>query len=664
MENREKAHALVALGCTVVPFEILPNGQKRPAGGLKWSTVKINTPELVDAYWYPARNPQPLVAWYHPTKGAIDMDVKDGKDGWLTLEVHDLALPDTPVFYETPSGGQHLIYDFPEGVTEAAPIKYKGMKLDGIDRRIANGLGIWYGDVPSAEDWNSLPKAPEWSYAFEDVKVDAPTVKTPEDWFNDLPKGDIAPEIRKILDYVIPGQIDHNIMRDTQYAIVAEGAKGASGSLEALAEFKALYLAGKYNTAEYEREWSDGLKGLMARVPELQAKATAPKPEKDFESDVQERLYKLDVEREAKKRERQKHQGVPEFWDWADLESIVLEWVIEGIWYSGSINGFVGRSQIGKTFVAIAMAGCVASGLDFLDKPVKKGRVLYVVGEGKSGITKRFRDWAEANGVAWDDIKSEIDIVTSVDVLNENHIEFLAAKNAERGYSMVMIDTLSANSSMESENDASDMWEVMNNGKRIAPDAATIFIHHPSDVTKRMPNPKPRGSSAFYSDADNIVTVTVNDKFEPYSEIPLYSNGETPLFLTLSTDFEEHGGKSKESEPVTIKGLFLREFKRGHIVMDIAKGGYKDPDADQLRKVCEYLETQGKAITRKSFFQGVYELAKDEKWEAKSERTTTRVIEKAVSLGWLEEITPQKGPAGAVYQRPKMPDLSYLTEGV
>jgi hypothetical protein len=660
MSNREKAHALVSLGCTLVPFEVLPNGKKRPAGGLQWSKVIINTPELVDAYWYAARDPQPLVAWYHPTKGAIDMDVKHGKDGWLSLEVHELALPDTPVFYDTPSGGQHLIYEFPAGTTETVDIKYKGFTLDGVDRRVANGLAIWYGDVPSEEDWNAVPKAPEWSYAFEEVKVDAPIVKTPQEWFDSLPKGEIAPEIRKILDFVIPGQINHNTMRDTQYAIVAEGAKGATGALEALAEFKALYLSGKYDTAEYESVWSNGPMGLIAKVPEFQQKANAATPD-NFEKAVLDKKFNLQVEREAKKRIRQETQGRPEFWDWEDLENVVLDWQIEGLWYKGSLNGLVGRSQIGKTFVMVGMCGAVATGTEFMGLKAQQGRVLYVAGEGKSGITKRFRDWCEKSGQDWEAVKQNIDIVTSVDTLNEGHIEDLVARNAERAYSMVIFDTLSATSSIENENDSADMWEVMHNGKKIAPDAVTIFVHHPSEATKNLANPKARGASAFYNDADNIVTITVDRSFEPYGTVPEYSNGDTPLFLTMSTNFEDHGGKSKESEPVTIRGLFLSEYKRGHIAIDSVKGGYKDPDQDKLKKICDYLEAAGTPITRKTFYQGFYDLARQNKWEPAVKRTTDRIVEKAVSLSWLEEISASKGNNGAVYERPKMPDLSYLT---
>lgn len=667
MENREKAHALVDLGCTVVPFEILPNGEKRPAGGMKWSEIVINNHQLVETYWGYGRSPQPLVAWYHDEIGAIDFDVKNGKNGWAVADAAGLEIPETPVSYDTTTApGKHLLYRFPKGTVSAVDIGYNGTKLMGIDRRIANGVAIWYGDtIPSAEEWAAIPDAPDWSYAFEGKAIDAPIVKSPQQWFDELPRGEIAPEIRKILDYVIPGQIDHNVMLNTQYAIIAEGAKGATGALEALAEFKSLYLSGKWDTAQYEREWSDGLKGLIAKVPEFQQKAVnATKPAPDFEMDVLERLYRLEVDREAKKRERQKHQGQPEFWDWSELENIALEWVIDGIWYSGSVNGFVGRSQIGKTFVAIAMCGAIATGTEFLGRATKQGRILYVVGEGKSGIYKRFKDWAEANEQDWEEVRKHIDIVTSVDVLNENHIESLAAKNYERNYSLVMIDTLSANSSMESENDSADMWEVMNNGKKIAPDAATVFIHHPSDATKRLPNPKPRGSSAFYSDADNIVTITVDSSFEPSQTVSPYSNGETPLFLTLSTDFEEHGGKSKESEPLTIKGVYLSEFKRGHIAMDIAKGGYKDPDANIIKTTCEWLELKSMPITRPNLFKAHYDLKREYKWEDCSQKTIDRLVEKATGLGWLEEKSPKKGSAPAIYQRPKMPDLSYLRESI
>lgn len=667
MDNYTKAKTLVSLGFTVVPFQILPDGTKRPVGGFKWSEIKIDAEHanLVDTYWGYGRDPQPLVAWYHPTIGATDIDIdpKTGKNGYVTMDRAGLELPETPVWYDTPRGGRHYVMRFPLGTTEAAPVTFGGVKLEGIDRRVANGLAIWYGDVPTAEELAEIPDAPEWMCEGKVTSVDAPIVMdvvNARELLNGMPSGEIAPELKRILDTLVPGHIDHRAMLNAQYAIAAEGLRGHQGAPDALKELQGLYLAGKWNTAEYQEEWANGLKGLEAKVPEIMSKIKADAPIDEFEDAVQKEEFRLDVQREAKKRIRQKLQGSPEFWTLKELEHVTIDWTLNSLWYKGSSNGIVGRSQIGKTFITVSMCGSIALGRNWFGMEAEQQDVLYIAGEGKSGITKRFKDWADSEGVDWDELDQHLKIVTGVDVLNEGHIEDLIAYSADKNFGLVILDTLSATSSIENENDSADMSEVVSNAKRIVPGGVTIFVHHPSEATKNDPNPKPRGASAFYNDADNVLTITVDRSFEPSGRIDKYSNGEDPLFLTLSTNFEDHGGKSKESEPITLKGFYLKETTPGSIVLARTGGGFKNPDLTQFNAIVDYMEAGGKEITVESFWATMEALKRDYKWNATSRTTANRLIKLALASGWLEEKTPKAGSRGAVYQLPKMPNWDAL----
>jgi RecA-family ATPase len=52
-----------------------------------------------------------------------------------------------------------------------------------------------------------------------------------------------------------------------------------------------------------------------------------------------------------------------------------------------------------KSFIAIDMAACVATGHAFFDRAVRKGNVLYCMAEGQAGMQKRPRTWEIFRGM-------------------------------------------------------------------------------------------------------------------------------------------------------------------------------------------------------------------------------------------------------------------------
>jgi len=74
-----------------------------------------------------------------------------------------------------------------------------------------------------------------------------------------------------------------------------------------------------------------------------------------------------------------------------------IVWIINGIIEAGGLGMIFSDSGLFKTFLAIAMAACVALGVDFYGYRVKKGAVYYVAAEGSAGLIRRFRAWAQEN---------------------------------------------------------------------------------------------------------------------------------------------------------------------------------------------------------------------------------------------------------------------------
>ena len=58
-----------------------------------------------------------------------------------------------------------------------------------------------------------------------------------------------------------------------------------------------------------------------------------------------------------------------------------------------------GPAGIGKTFLVLDIALCIASGTDFFDHQAERGLVVYVAAEGASGLHQRISAWLEARDV-------------------------------------------------------------------------------------------------------------------------------------------------------------------------------------------------------------------------------------------------------------------------
>jgi len=85
------------------------------------------------------------------------------------------------------------------------------------------------------------------------------------------------------------------------------------------------------------------------------------------------------------------------------LDSIEIKptsWLISGLIEAGSFSSLYGDSGAGKSFLAIELAVCIATGTSFHGIPVKQGPVIYLAVEGNSGLVRRFKAWSIVRGVS------------------------------------------------------------------------------------------------------------------------------------------------------------------------------------------------------------------------------------------------------------------------
>lgn len=212
------------------------------------------------------------------------------------------------------------------------------------------------------------------------------------------------------------------------------------------------------------------------------------------------------------------------------------KWVVVAMVPDDGLTVCYGKPKRGKSFWALELSLCVASGEPFFGEPVgRTGRVLYVAAEGGAGaVRNRVRAWMKARGVAIDKIADTWELVDTGIALNapESVKAFLDVNPGK--FAMVILDTLARNTRGD-ENSAKDMSAAIKGCDKIkeSTEATILLVHHEGWSAARI-----RGSSVLQGAPDAVVrvardkagytTVIAEDMRESAS-------GKTQV-LTLGTD--------------------------------------------------------------------------------------------------------------------------------
>jgi hypothetical protein len=260
---RDRALALIALQIPVFKVRVDAQGVKTPLHENGHLDATLD-PGLADD-WF-TENPRAQVGAYMGAAGliALDVDMKNGKDGWSSLDSEWLEVPETHG-YDTPSGGRHLIYSAPEGVNLAPSANYRGM--EGVDIRGGSSWVLWNGDVPASRD--AFAPAPTWMLDERSVKSATEFQGDVKAWFDSLEPGEPNALVRRAIERVEP-DMSHSDMVAATYEAIRLGAEGNSGVptlLEALEEAWISRDPGNHTTPEdrWEYKFHEALNSGITR---------------------------------------------------------------------------------------------------------------------------------------------------------------------------------------------------------------------------------------------------------------------------------------------------------------------------------------------------------------------------------------------------------------
>lgn len=184
--------------------------------------------------------------------------------------------------------------------------------------------------------------------------------------------------------------------------------------------------------------------------------------------------------------------------------------IVNGLIQANESGLMYGDSGSKKTFLAIHMACCIASGMACFGKGVRQGLVYYFAAEDPAGVRERVRGWEQAynNG---DPVPTMQLIPRAFDLLSqEKQDKFVSSVEAlysvlppdRRKTSLIVVDTLSANNSSMSingkaldENSNNDMATMLTKATELARrlGASILFIHHSGKDSEKGA----RGASAL-----------------------------------------------------------------------------------------------------------------------------------------------------------------------
>ena len=243
------------------------------------------------------------------------------------------------------------------------------------------------------------------------------------------------------------------------------------------------------------------------------------------------------------------------------------QYLIEGLIEEQSMSQMFGDPGSGKSFMAIDAACSIGSGKDFHGRPVARGFVVYVAGEGRRGVVRRINAWAIAHSVQLADISLYVSR-TAVGIRNDHQLDELKqeiqAIAEEFGEpALIIIDTLARNFGDGDENIAADMSGFITkvDGLNDEFNCASLIIHHSGHGDKD----RGRGSSSLKGALDSEYRISKSDDRIRMTCTKMKDEDEPDplLFYLIPVDMgKDENGKSISSAVLEFRGAGVPESAR------------------------------------------------------------------------------------------------------
>jgi len=178
-----------------------------------------------------------------------------------------------------------------------------------------------------------------------------------------------------------------------------------------------------------------------------------------------------------------------------------LVWIVRGVMEHPTIGQLFGESRSGKSFVALDLAACIATGTDWHGHGVTQGAVVYIAGEGHAGVLRRLKAWEVARETPLDDAPLYVSRA-AVHFSDPGAVKTLYTELDEltRSPALIVVDTLARATAGWDENSTKDMGAFMAEVDRLSRryKCSVLLVHH----TGHGDRERGRGSSSVNAALD------------------------------------------------------------------------------------------------------------------------------------------------------------------
>lgn len=186
-----------------------------------------------------------------------------------------------------------------------------------------------------------------------------------------------------------------------------------------------------------------------------------------------------------------------------------IAWLVHGYFEEDALAVLYGAPGKGKSFIALDVSCCIATGTLFHGHDVKPGAVFYIAGEGHNGLARRLRAWAQLNRTDMPELlfvseaPTDLSSATNAEKVAEA-VQRLADASGEAPV-LIVIDTMARNFGGD-ENSATDVGQFIRNADALRRHwkATVLIVHHSGKDAEKGA----RGSSALKGAADAEYEVT------------------------------------------------------------------------------------------------------------------------------------------------------------
>lgn len=279
------------------------------------------------------------------------------------------------------------------------------------------------------------------------------------------------------------------------------------------------------------------------------------------------------------------------------MEAIPEKWFIKKVLPSKKVGLVFGRSGHMKSFVVIDMALHLATGRDWHGHRVNDTHnVLYVCGEGASGIRNRVVSWKKHHKIT----KPVPFYMTSSPVLllerEETNLmlealqDFMIDANISEYPSIIIIDTLNRNFGDGDENSTKDMTAFVNALEELHRITGSMFliVHHSSKGNEETA----RGNASLTNSCD------VAFKVEMTNELQVREGFEKPKIQLTNTKMKDYA--VPEPQYFTPKTIVLGKDEDGEDITSVVMEKSIDTVDERTKEMLNKPVVAAKNDTEKS----------------------------------------------------------------